>query len=512
MRRIVPTRSGDAIRPLTQTAWNGRAPALRLSPGWLRGMAAPPFRRALVQMLVVALVLLVSGAIGWFGAAGLARLLFMGGALAAGAWYERRSPWLYLTLTFWFWTLTPFIRRIIEYNSGFDPTDIVLVTPNLVAMFMLRDIVTSRTLLRRRETLTGLLLLAPAVYGLAVNFVEGDLYPGAVAAADWLVPLLYYFYIIDKASDVAGAEADFRWFVTLNALVVVGYGLWQFFHPPAWDVAWSIASSMEMAEARAEEIRVFGTLNSTGVLAEWLGALILLALYFRTRLTIVLLPATALVLLFSWVRSVTVGVVLSVMLAAWIGGGRMTASLLRVVIAAVVVGVIALSFNPIVADRLMGRIDSLGELQSDASAHERAALWRSGPRLIDAHPFGMGIGALGRGAVAANDPDLVSVDAGPVAIYLSLGWVAGTIYLVGMFAVVVQALLAARRTRSGAACAFAVAAFCTFFELAFVNIQGFAGCVLWLCGGFATAYGIAPREQALEMSPVLSPADFGTPD
>ena len=47
---------------------------------------------------------------------------------------------MYLTLTLWFWTLTPFIRRVIDYRAGFDAMNVILVTPNLMALFMLQDL------------------------------------------------------------------------------------------------------------------------------------------------------------------------------------------------------------------------------------------------------------------------------------------------------------------------------------------------------------------------------------
>ena len=454
------------------------------------------------QALLVASIFAITGALAWVGPGNAARLLFMGCALGAAAWYQRRCPWLYLTLTFWFWTLTPFIRRVIDYRAGFDAMNIILATPNMMTLLMLRDILRSRQLPRHRETLIGLMLLLPALYGLMVNLVQGQIFSGAVGAADWIAPLLYVFYLIEKAPVVGQAEPHLRGFITLNTLIVTGYGLYQFWMPPIWDVTWALSTGeFSPAELAPGHFTVFSTLNAPGVLAEWLGALILLSMYFRTRLTPVLLPALTLLLLFTHNRSVTGGVLLSLGVASLLGGGRMVNNLGRLFGAMVILLIVIASLDPSVSTSVIERFSSVGALRTDDSALTRLSIWAGAPALIDAHPLGMGIGALGRGAVVSGNDDLVSIDAGPLAIYLSLGWIAGTLYLLGMLAVLAQALRIARRLRSSAAITFAAAALCSLMELPFVNIFGFAGAVLWLTGGFVMAYSIRARMPPVRLEP-----------
>ncbi len=446
------------------------------------------------QALLVALIFAMTGCLAWIGLGNPARILFMGSAVITAARYQRRCPWLYLTLTFWFWTLTPFIRRVIDYRAGFDAMNIILATPNLVALLMLKDILQSRDLFRHRETMVGLMLLLPALYGLAINLVQGQIFSGLVGAADWIAPLLYVFYLIQHAPDVGDAEPHLRGFITLNSFVVAGYGLYQFWSPPMWDVNWALSTGeFSPGELAAEHFTVFSTLNAPGVLAEWLGALILLSMYFRTRLTLILLPALSLLLLLSHNRSVTGGVLLSLSVASLLGGGRMVNNLGRMLAALIVLLIVVGNLDSTIGDSLVERFSTISALSTDDSALTRLSIWSNAPAVIDAHPLGLGIGALGRGAVVSGNADLVSIDAGPLAIYLSLGWVAGTIYLLGMLAFLVQALCTGRRLRSSAAITFAAASLCSMMELPFVNVSGFAGAILWLSGGFVMAYGIRPH-------------------
>ena len=454
------------------------------------------------QAFVVGLIFAATGGLAWIGLGSTARILFMASAVVAAAWYQHRCPWLYVTLTFWFWTLTPFIRRVIDYRAGFDAMNMILATPNLIALLMLKDILRSRVLFRHRETMIGLMLLLPALYGLVVNLVQGQIFNGAVGAADWIAPLLYIFYLVEKAPEVLDAEPHLRGFITLNTLVITGYGLYQFWMPPIWDVSWAVSTGdFSPGELAAGKFIVFSTLNAPGVLAEWLGALILLSMYFRTRLTLVLLPALSLLLLLTHVRSVTGGVLLSFGVTSLLGGGRMVNNLGRVFAALIVLLIVIANLDTTIGTSLIDRFSSIGALSTDDSALTRLSIWSSAPAVIDAHPLGLGIGALGRGAVVSGNADLVSIDAGPLAIYLSLGWVAGTIYLLGMLAVLGQALRIARQVKSPAAITFAAAALCSLMELPFVNTSGFAGAALWLSGGFVMAYGIRARRSQLRLDP-----------
>jgi hypothetical protein len=106
----------------------------------------------------VGLLLLGVAALSASGAGAVARPLFMLAALAIALAARRRSPWLYLDATLWFWLITALVRRLIEWRSGYVASDIVLATPNLTALLIVPDILTCRGLLARRGAGYALLL------------------------------------------------------------------------------------------------------------------------------------------------------------------------------------------------------------------------------------------------------------------------------------------------------------------------------------------------------------------
>src|SRR4051794_3511080 len=194
-------------------------------------------------------------------------------------------------------------------------------------------------------------------------------------------------------------------------------------------------------------IRVFGSLNAPGLLAFWMAMALLLAVGLRSGILLALMPLACVVLLLTMVRAalliVIIGVAVMVLLGRTAQLRATLGILLPALLAVMATGMLLAIADPEVADRVSERFGTLSSLDQDESAMERRALYAIAPDIVAAHPLGLGIGALGRGAVAASNDDLVVVDAGPLAIYLALGWVAGSIYLLGAVVVVLQALRSA---------------------------------------------------------------------
>jgi hypothetical protein len=474
------------------------------------------------QFLEIAvLVALVSGlAAAHLGA--VARPLFVVGALLLAVRAIRKSPWEYLTLSLWFWSISPFVRRVVDYYGGFQGQSIILIAPNVLAVLMIPPLLTTTQLLKRRESIPGVMLLGPVLCGLAVSFFKGEIFPGIIACIDWLIPLLYYFYLIELTPRIDEGEAYFKAFVPLNLGIVGLYGVYQCFDVPAWDMQWVVNVKLfTMAGSDALfKVKPFSMLNSPGTCAAWVSTLILLSLHFRNKLSVVVLPAALFFLALTQVRANLAAVIFGLAIAMFSGHKQIMKSLLVfVAVLAMVVGILS-AIDPRIAETLAGRF-TVSNLSDDQSAEARKELYRSMPDLLEKYPLGIGIGGIGRGAVAGangnTDADFVSVDGGPVAIYLGLGWVPGTVYLVGLFVVVGAALLAAKRSRSPPALALAITALGELATLPFTNLVGLQGLIIWLPAAYAIAIGGAQETAADSFNaprdttypPVLTPMPPG---
>ncbi|MDR3418099.1 MAG: O-antigen ligase family protein, partial [Nevskia sp.] len=428
----------------------------------------------------------------------VARVLFMLSAMLLAGWAKRRSPWLYLCATLWIWLSAAFVRRMIEWHPGFNPLDIVLITPNLTVMLIVPDLLNTRGLLTRRGVGYALVLFACALYGMLVSFVNGSIVGGAIAAADWLVPLLYLFLFICHADRIDEAEAHLTRFLTYSLLFVVPYALYQYFYMPDWDAQWLLASGLStFGHALPMESHVFGPLNQPGFLAVWVGVCILWIVYFRSRLLLLAVPFLLLLLAATQVRSVAGSVALAIGVGALIGRGGF-GRLAMIAVVAGISGYVGLSvLDSRVTDQIVARFGTVQKLSDDNSAQTRQQIYAETPRLIDENPFGTGIGAQGRGNAEQSvegghkkDVNTVNVDSGPLSVFLALGWVAGPVYILTMLLLQYRALLVGRRFKSPTAAAMATAALVPLGIFPFLNILGFNASVLWICLGYPLAVEI----------------------
>jgi len=126
--------------------------------------------------------------------------------------------------------------------------------------------------------------------------------------------------------------------------------------------------------------------------------------------------------------------------------------------------------------------------------------------LMEKYPFGVGVGAIGHGAVAGNGTpaagNFVSVDSGVVAAFLAFGWIAGATYIFGTLIVLGFALAAAVRSRSPAALALAVAAAAGCLTMVFTNLVGLQGIVIWLPAAMALVSARQTPKRGAPVRPV----------
>jgi hypothetical protein len=429
--------------------------------------------------------------------AALARPLYPLAALGLALHYRRQSPFSYITLTLWFWSVSPFVRRVVDYFSSFSTTDLVIVTPNILCGVMIWELVTGRGLLRRREAALSAIALACVSYGLIVSFARGEVAPGLISAADWFCPIAYCFFFLSHVDTIDDAEKYFVAFIPVNVAIVVAYGFYQYVNPLPWDVQWVADSQMNnIGVAVPFGLKPFSTLNDPGLCAVWLSALVLLSLHFRNSMTVLTLPAALLLLPLTLVRSVTASALLGFVVALFLGRGRMAKSGFTVLLCVAVAAGMLTLLDPRAGNALVKRFSTIGNLGNDQSARVRTEIYATAPDVIATHPLGLGIGALGRGALTSTSESYPVMDSGPLAIYLALGWFAGTLYLMAFFGVTAQAMMAALDCGSPPALALAAAAASGASVILFTNLVGLQGVPIWLASGYAVAIDIRSRQLA----------------
>ena len=467
-------------------------PGREMAPG-IRQEAA--FAVAVEQALIFAAILCLSVFLALVGMGRLSRFVYPALCFAGAAYYLRRSPWQYLTFTLWVWTLSALVRRMIDFHAGYEQVNLVIVTPNLVSLLMLGVIFRSAELFSRPQILTALLVVGSVEYGMVVSLVSGDVFPAAAAAADWITPILYYFLIILAFRDIDRSWPYMRAFLLINIPVVAIYAINQYLAMYPWDAFWIAHANMASLGRLmpAGQLRPFGTLNNPGFLG------LLLLAQAREKIAMVIIPIAVFTLFLSMVRSAWGSAALSFgLMSLLVGREGLRVLGVAVLALALMFGSLPL-MNPKAADRIIDRVQTLQDLNHDDSATTRESILQSTMPIIAAHPYGLGIGAVGRGAVADDDSALATIDFGPLAIYLALGWVAGSLYLIGLFLLAAEAFLGAQRAGGPVPMAYGAIAVGLCANIVFVNPGiGFIGVLQWITAGLATAYGMRARFAPLQ--------------
>jgi hypothetical protein len=413
----------------------------------------------------------------------LAKAVYLAGCVLLSVWSSRKNPWDYLLLTLWIASLTPLAGRLVDMLAGWDARNIMLMAPFLVALPMVPSI------LQRIRALDSGAALFPGVaalcifYGFILTLLRGEPVPALIGVADWGAPVLYYFFVVVHRDRIPELLTRLRGFVAANMLLLGSYGIWQFVNPPIWDRFW--LQSTDVGAFGLPEpflVRVFSTLNSPGPYSCWIMVLIVVSFGFTSRLMPLARLAALLSLAFTSVRTSWAGLALALLLVLAGSGRKAIGYVLGIAVGSVVV-IAVVATVPQVNDVITQRIKTFQDIQQDGSLLEREEEASRMLTLIADNPFGVGVGTLGRGTIAANSGQILfvgAIDNGVLEIFGSLGWLVGLIYCAALAGMALQCFRGSpgfaqeiRVTRAAGLAALAA--------LPFTNIaSGVTGTVMWL--------------------------------
>ncbi|HTL89302.1 MAG TPA: O-antigen ligase domain-containing protein, partial [Leptolyngbya sp.] len=162
--------------------------------------------------------------------AGILRIAFPAGSLAIGAFLFFRYPMFYIGFTWWLWFLTPFVRRVVDWEVGWlDPN------PVLLAPFLVTFLSTLTVLIQLPKAIGGnglpfILSTIAVLYGTFIGLVS---YPAQsqsviVAMLGWLTPITFGYYLFSQWRRFPElkqvTERVFLW----GTFVMGSYGIIQF--------------------------------------------------------------------------------------------------------------------------------------------------------------------------------------------------------------------------------------------------------------------------------------------
>ena len=421
------------------------------------------------------------------GAGSVLRLLFPLGSLVVGLFLYGKYPTIYISFMWWLWFITPGLRRLIDYRSGWDGSGIILTAPFLVTLITLISLIKYLPQSYRMGGFPLVMSFLAVFYGFLIGLVNNPIAISLRALLDWLTPISLAFYFFVNWRNYPKYKQSLQITFTWGLLITGIYGIVQYLTAPEWDRFWIIQTKL-LTNGTPEPlgIRVFSTMNSPGPFANVLLAGLLILL---TNDNFLRVPASAvgyLSFLLSLVRSAWIGWFLGLLSLLSALKPRLQMQLFITIIVMALCVVPLTTIEPF-AKIINSRVESLTNLKKDTSFNERSALYDRNLNLAFSNGLGNGIG----GKYIVNDKGLlqeVTLDSGILDVFFTLGWFGAVPYFTGI-AIALFNLLKSSEGRSDAfASATRAISLGILSQMLFANVMlALTGVVFWAFLGMSMA-------------------------
>jgi hypothetical protein len=406
-------------------------------------------------------------------AAGLGKVLniiFPAGSFAVGLFLYLRYPILYVGFTWWVFFLTPFVRRVADYRSGFTDPSPMLLAPLLVAMITIVTFYRNLPKAHEQGSLPFVISAMGVFYGFLVGLIKGSPVPAIISLIVWVSPILFGFHLFVNWRDYPSYRENIQRTFLWGVLVTGSYGVYQYLVAPEWDRFWLIETKLYSSMGRPEPLglRVWSTMNSPLHFATVMipGTILLFIGQGRLRIPGVVLGILSLLL--TTVRTAWGGWMVSlVALLGFLKGIVQMRFIAMVLVIAILV--VPLSTVEPFAQVIQSRLTTLTNVGDDQSAKSRAGLYAL---MID--------DAL-KEFIGQGNGTLAPIDSGVLEMIFTLGWFGSIPYVGGLLLLLYSLFQGSKSSTSDAfACATRAITFGFLPMLAGSNvIIGISGMVFW---------------------------------
>lgn len=322
------------------------------------------------------------------------------------------------------------VRRLVDVQAGWDPSNPVLLSPYLCCLFT--GIAFLDYWSRRAPRALGpfLVILLCILYGVVLAVLEGRVLAATVDALKWSVGPLFAVYLLANRDRYAAIRAVVESCLIWAGIAMAAYGIFQFVSPPRWDVEWvrgvTQLGMTTLGQPEPFGLRVFSTMNSPGSFGAILCAAIVLAFKRSLPMAIVSAGLMSLGLALCQYRTIWAATALgAVMLLLTRPGALRPANVAAAVVVAIALG--SSLVVPAIRDAFAQRAATMLDLRSDESLESRlgqyAALTRDDDLIV-----GSGIALSGASRRLDHKPPAV-IDSGLIEIWRSMGLISGTLFL-----------------------------------------------------------------------------------
>jgi hypothetical protein len=357
-------------------------------------------------------------------------LLFPIGALGLSLLLYFRYPILYMGFTWWLWFLTPLVRRLADYRSGFTDPSPILLAPLLASMVTLITFLKVLPNANRSEYLPYVLVVTGIGYGYLVGIIKSSPVSTSISLIEWASPVLIGFHLLVNWKEYPSYRQNIQKVFLWCAIIVGSYGIFQYLTAPEWDRIWLInvtnAGNGSFGKPEPLEIRVWSTMHGPGVFGQAMMAVLLVLLSNVKPLS---LPAT----IFGYLSFL-----LCAVRAAWLGWAvgllhlitslqpKAQMRLMMIILVGSLCVVPLTTFEPFSAV-IGSRLETFSSVKEDTSGLERQGNYNRFFNYALTNVIGDGVG---------NNPGLL--DSQILELLINLGWLGTAFYASGFLALLVK--------------------------------------------------------------------------
>lgn len=357
------------------------------------------------------------------GAGVYLNLIFPFGALVVGAFLYFRAPILYLGFVWWLCFLSPLVRRLVDYRSGFTEPSPILLAPFLVVFITLITLYRNFPKAHRQGGLPFVICFCSIFWGICLGLAQGASVSAIVEGIKWLSPVLLGFHIFVNWQYYPKYRQNmlrvFLWGVLLMGI----YGIFQYLTAPDWDVFWLRNSGMRsLGVARPLGIRVWSTMSSPTPFGMFMMVGLIMLINQTGFLSIYASTVGYLAILLSRSRTAWVGWFIALIAMFFTLKSKYQIRLILIIMTLSAL-IIPIMNTEAFSEHIGSRLETLSSLEDDTSAQARLGaygIFLDNPLLT---LLGYGIG---------NVPGLLAWDSGILIIFFALGWVGAIVYLGGL--------------------------------------------------------------------------------
>lgn len=391
----------------------------------------PPFFQPIEAWAPVVGLFVITALGSFVGLGSVLRLLFPVGAIAVGIFLYSRYPLLYIGFNWWLWFLTPFLRRLADYHSRFDPMGLMLTAPYLASSVAILSIIQHLPKARRQNTLPFAFVLVAIGYSFLVGFLNNALVVVMRTLLDWLPPVIFGFYLSLQWRDYPQIRNHIQRVFVWGALVMGTYGVWQYLVAPQWDRFWlDNVAMVSFGKPEPRGIRVWSTVNSPVSFGSVMLTSLILLLSSKHKLSVLGSTVGYLSFLLSLVRAAWGGWIIAVLILISSVKQSIQIRLITTFLTMALCIIPLVTIDPF-SNIISSRIGTLTNVQQDSSFEDRSETYAQNFNAALSQPLGRGLGGTwyeGEGGQAVR----VAFDSGILDIFFTLGWIGTIPYLVGM--------------------------------------------------------------------------------